>query len=129
MYIITRSLPVCLDQIVHFDVYKLALDQVLSLEPPEAEFLKSREGISTWLGSLETFQSFRKWAKQIAHEMMRCIDDSPITYINWTKYVANNEVVINHICSVLEDVRRASEMEEMDYEDLISAIDNLTTTI
>ena len=56
---ITRSLPVSLDQILHFDVYKSALEQTLSLEPPMADFLKSREGIKMWLNRLETFETFR----------------------------------------------------------------------
>ena len=38
MYTITKSLPVCLDQILHFDVYKITLDHILSLEPSIAEF-------------------------------------------------------------------------------------------
>ena len=32
----------CLDEILHFDVCKLALEQTLSLELPMADFLKSR---------------------------------------------------------------------------------------
>ena len=48
MYTITKSLPVCLDQILHFDVYKITLDHILSLEPSSAEFLKTRAGIKSW---------------------------------------------------------------------------------
>ena len=40
---ITRSQPVCLDQILHFDVNKSALEQTLSLELPVTDFLNSRE--------------------------------------------------------------------------------------
>ena len=55
--------------------------------------------------------------------MLRIIDDTPITYINWLTYVANNESVIAHIDSVLKNIQQVSE--EMDYEDLISTIDSL----
>ena len=124
---ITRSLPVCLDQILHFDVYKSALEQTLSLEPPMADFLKSREGIKMWLNRLETFETFRYWVKKIAYEMLRLIDDSPITYIDWLTFVASNETVTSHIDSVLKDIQRASEEEAMEFEELISEINALTT--
>ena len=123
MYTITKSLPVCLDQILHFDVYKLTLDHILSLEPSNAEFLKTRAGIKNWLNRLETFDTFRFWTKRNAREMLRIIDDTPITYINWLTYVANNASVIAHIDSILTDIQEVSE--EMDYEDLISTIDSL----
>ena len=70
---ITKSLPVCLDQILQFDVYKCAL------QPTEAEFLKTREGINMWLNRLETFGTFKYWCRKIANGMWRLIDDSPIT--------------------------------------------------
>ena len=124
---ITRSLPVCLDQILHFDVYKSALEQTLSLEPPMADFLKSREGIKMWLNRLETFETFRYWVKKIAYEMLRLIDDSPITYIDWLTFVASNETVTSHIDSVLKDIQRASEEEAMEFEEVISEINALTT--
>ena len=124
---ITRSLPVCLDQILHFDVYKSALEQTLSLEPPMADFLKSREGIKMWLNRLETFETFRYWVKKIAYEMLRLIDDSPITYMDWLTFVASNETVTSHIDSVLKDIQRASEEEAMEFEELISEINALTT--
>ena len=124
---ITRSLPVCLDQILNFDVYKSALEQTLSLEPPMADFLKSREGIKMWLNRLETFETFRFWVKKFAYEMLRLIDDSPITYIDWLTFVASNENVTSHIDSVLKDIQRASEEEAMEFEELISEINALTT--
>ena len=124
---IMRSLPVCLDQILHFDVYKSALEQTLSLEPPMAYFLKSREGIKMWLNKLETFETFRYWVKKIAYEMLRLIDVSLITYIDWLTFVASNENVTSHIDSVLKDIQRASEEEAMEFEELISEINALTT--
>ena len=72
----------CLDQILHFDVYKSLLEQTLSLEPPMADFLKSREGIKMRLNRLETLETFRYWVKKIAYEMLSLIDDSPTTYID-----------------------------------------------
>ena len=123
---ITKSLPVCLDQILQFDVYKCALQQTLSLEPTEAEFLKTREGINMWLNRLETFGTFKYWCRKIANEMWRLIDDSPITYLHWLTHVANNDGVISHLESILTDIRRDCEEEDMEYEDLISAIDKLT---
>ena len=57
--------------------------------------------------------------------MLRIIDHTPVTYMDWVTYVANNESVIAHIDSVLKDVQQASEEEEMNYEDLISTIDSL----
>ena len=127
MYTITKSLPVCLDQILHFDVYKIALDHILSLEPSNAEFLKTRAGIKNWLNRFETFDTFRFWTKRNAREMLRIIDDTPITYIDWVTYVANSESVISHIEAVLKEIQQVSEEEDMDYEDLISNIDNLIT--
>ena len=123
---ITKSLQVCLDQVLQFDVYKSALQQTLSLEPTNAEFLKTREGINMWLNSLETFGTFKHWCKRIANEMWRLIDDSPITYLHWFTHVANNENVISHLQSILTDIQRASEEEDMEYEELISAINGLT---
>ena len=120
---ITKSLPVCLDQILHFDVYKITLDHILSLEPSSAEFLKTRAGIKNWLNRFETFDTFRFWTKPNAREMLRIIDDFPVTYMDWVTYVANNESMIAHIDSVLKDIQQVSE--EMDYEDLISTIDSL----
>ena len=122
---ITKSLPVCLDQVLQFDVYKSALQQTLSLEPTNAEFLKTREGINMWLNSLETFGTFKHWCKRIAN-MWRLIDDSPITYLHWLTHVANNDNVISHLQSILTDIQRASEEEDMDFEELISAINGLT---
>lgn len=126
MEIITKSLPVCLDQVLQFDVYKSALHQILSLEPTDAEFLKTREGINMWLNRLETFATFRYWCKKIANEMWRLIDDSPITYLHWLTHVANNANVISHLQSILAEIRRASEEEDMDYENLMSEINRLT---
>ena len=97
MYTITKSLPVCLDQILHFDVYKITLDHILSLEPSSAEFLKTRAGIKNWLNRFETFDTFRFWTKRNAREMLRIIDDTPVTYMDWVTYVANSESVISHI--------------------------------
>ena len=124
---ITRSLPVCLDQILHFDVCKSALEQTLFLEPPMADFLKSREGIKMWLNRLETFETFRYWVEKNAYEILRLTDDSPITYIDWLTFVASNENVTSHIDSVLKDIQRASEEEAMEFEELISEINALTT--
>ena len=59
--------------------------------------------------------------------MLRIIDDTPITYMDWVTYVANSESVISHIDSVLKEIQQASEEEDMDYEDLISNIDSLIT--
>ena len=127
MYTITKSLPVCLDQIFIFDVYKITLDHILSLEPSSAEFLKTRAGIKNWLNRFETFDTFRFWTKRNAREMLRIIDNTPITYIDWVTYVANSERVISHIEAVLKEIQQASEEEDMDYEDLISNIDSLIT--
>ena len=127
MYTITKSLPVCLDQILHFYVYKITLDHILSLEPSNAEFLKTRAGIKNWLNRYETFDTFRFWTKRNAREMLRIIDDTPINYIDWVTYVANSESVISHIEAVLKEIQQASEEEDMDYEDLISNIDSLIT--
>ena len=123
---ITKSLPVCLDRVLQFDVYKSALHQTLSLEPTNAEFLNTREGINMWLNRLETFGTFRYWCKRIANEMWRLIDDSQITYLHWLTYVANNANVISHLQSILADIRRVSEEENMDYENLMSEINRLT---
>ena len=41
MFTITKCLPVCLDQILHFDVYKITLDHILSLEPSNADFFEN----------------------------------------------------------------------------------------
>ena len=49
--------------------------------------------------------------------MLRLIDDSPITYIDWLTFVASNENVTSHIDSVLKDIQRASEEEAMEYEE------------
>ena len=111
MYTITKSLPVCLDQI----------------EPSSAEFLKTRAGIKNWLNRFETFDTFRFWTKRNAREMLRIIDDTPVTYMDWLTYVANSESVISHIEAVLKEIQQASEEEDMDYEDLISNIDSLIT--
>ena len=127
MYTITKSLPVCLDQILHFDVVKITLDHILSLEPSNAEFLKTRAGIKNWLNRFETFDTFRFWTKRNAREMLRIIDDTSITYIDWVTYVANSESVISHIEAVFKEIQQASEEEDMDYEDLISNIDSLIT--
>ena len=127
MYTITKSLPVCLDQILHFDVYKIILDHILSLEPSSAEFLKTRAGIKNWLNRFETYDTFRFWTKRNAREMVRIIDDTPVTYMDWVTYVANSESVISHIEAVLKEIQQASEEEDMDYEDLISNIDSLIT--
>ena len=58
--------------------------------------------------------------------MWRLIDDSPITYLHWLTHVANNDNVISHLQSILTDIQRASEEEDMDFEELISAINGLT---
>ena len=130
MYTITKSLPLCLDQILHgynSGVYKITLDHILSLEPSSAEFLKTRAGIKNWLNRFETFDTFRFWTKRNAREMLRIIDDTPVTYMDWLTYVANSESVISHIKAVLKEIQQASEEEDMDYEDLISNIDSLIT--
>ena len=127
MYTITKSLPVSLYQILHFSVYKITLDHILSLEPSSAEFLKTRTGIKNWLNRFETFDTFRFWTKRNAQEMLRIIDDTPITYMDWVTYVANSESVISHIEAVLKEIQQASEEEDMDYEDLMSNIDSLIT--
>ena len=59
--------------------------------------------------------------------MLRIIDATPITYMDWLTYVANSESVISHIDAVLKDIQEASEEEDMDYENLISNIDSLIT--
>ena len=60
--------------------------------------------------------------------MLRIIDDTPVTYMDWVTYVANSKSVISHIEAVLKEIQQASEEEEdMDYEDLISNIDSLIT--
>ena len=70
---ITKSLPVCLDQVLQFDVYKSALQQTLSLEPTNAKFLKTREGINMWLNRLETFGPSNIGAKE---SQTKCGDSS-----------------------------------------------------
>ena len=59
--------------------------------------------------------------------MLRIIDGTPITYMDWVTYVANSESWISHIEAVLKEIQQASEKEDMDYEDLISNIDSLIT--
>ena len=59
--------------------------------------------------------------------MLRIIDDTPVTYMDWVTYVANRESVISHIEAVLKEIQQASEEEDMDYEDNISNIDSLIT--
>ena len=59
--------------------------------------------------------------------MLRTIDDTPVTYMDWVTYVANSESVISHIEAVLKEIQQASEEEDMDYEDLISNIGSLIT--
>ena len=59
--------------------------------------------------------------------MLRIIDDTPVTYMDWVTYVANSESVISYIEAVLKEIQQASEEEDMDYEDLISNIDSLIT--
>ena len=82
-----------------------------------------RAGIKNWLNRFETFDTFRFWTKRNAREMLRIIDDTPVTYMDWVTYVANSESVIAHIDSVLKDIQQVSE--EMDCEDLISTKDSL----
>ena len=43
-----------------------------------------------------------------------------------TDYVASNENVTSHNDSVLKDIQRASEEEAMEFEELISEINDLT---
>ena len=57
--------------------------------------------------------------------MLRIIDNTPITYMDWLTYVANRESVISYIDCVLKEIQQDSEEEDMDYEDLISNIDSL----
>ena len=90
-------------------------------------FLKTRAGIKNWLHRFETFDTFRFWTKRNAREMLRIIDDTPISYIDWVTYVANSESVISHIEAVLKEIQQASEEEDMNYEDLISNKDSLIT--
>ena len=59
--------------------------------------------------------------------MLRIIDDTSVTYLDWLTYVANSESVISHIEAELKEIQQASEEEDMDYEDLISNIDSLIT--
>ena len=80
-----------------------------------------------WLNRLESFETFRYWVKKNAYEMLRLIDGSPITYIDWLTYVASNENVTSHIDSVLKDIQRASEEDAMEFEQLIFEINALTT--
>ena len=54
--------------------------------------------------------------------MLRIIDDTPVTYMDWVTYVANSESVISHIEAVLKEIQQASEEEDMDYEDLIDSL-------
>ena len=56
----------CLGQVIHFDVYRLGVEQTLSLEPPMAEFLKTKEGINMWNNRIETFSTLKSWTKRIA---------------------------------------------------------------
>ena len=70
--------------------------------------------------------TFKHWCKRIANEMWRLIDDSPITYLHWLTHVANNDSVISHLQSILTDIQRTSEEEDMEFEELISAINGLT---
>ena len=59
--------------------------------------------------------------------MLRLIDDSPITYIDWLTFVTSNENLTSHIDSILKDIQRASEEEAIEFEELISEINALTT--
>ena len=58
--------------------------------------------------------------------MFRIINDNPIAYLHWLTHVANNENVISYLDSVLKDIQRASEEEPMEFDELISEINNLT---
>ena len=100
--IIRKTLPVSLDQILKFDIYRLALEHILSLEPEDAEFLKSREGILQWLRQYEIFMSFREAMKEIARYKNTLIDDSTVKFIHWKSYVANNEDVITYIYDLIK---------------------------
>ena len=97
------------------------------MEPSNAESLETRAGIKNWLNRFETFDAFRFWTNCNAQQMLRIIDDTPITYMDWLTYVANSESVISHIDAVLKEIQHTSEEEEMDSEDLISNIDSLIT--
>ena len=107
-----------------FNVYRLGMGQMLSLEQPMADFLK--KGINMWLIRIETFCTFKYWTKRIAREMFRINDDTPITCLHWLTHVANNENVIPHLDSVLKNIHRASGEEPMGFDELISEINNLT---
>ena len=76
---------------------------------------------------IRNFRNIQILGEKIAYEMLRLIDDSPITYIDWLTFVASNENVTSHIDSVLKDIQRASEEEAMEFEELISEINALTT--
>ncbi len=110
--IIRKSLPVSLDQILKFDIYRLALEHILSLEPEDAEFLKSREGILQWLRQYEIFMSFREAMKEIARYKNTLIDDSTVKFIHWKSYVANNEDVITYIYDLIKGLDEEPMVED-----------------
>lgn len=121
MRVIKKSPPVSLGQILQFDIYQGALEHTLSLQPTNAEFLKTREGIRMWLRRYETFMSFRQAMCETALMMNTLLDASPVKYDQWILRVANNEEVITHICNILADVEEASREQPME-------IDSTTTT-
>ena len=127
IFLIAHNPQITFTTIIHKLTNRFMLDHILSLEPSSAELLKTRAGIKNWLNRFETFDTFRFWTKRNAREMLRIIDNTPITYIDWVTYVANSESVISHIEAVLKEIQQASEEENMDYEDLISNIDSLIT--
>ena len=76
---------------------------------------------------IRNFRNIQILSEKIAYEMLRLIDDSPMTYIDWPTHAASNEKVTSHSDSALKDIQRASEEEVMEFEELISEINALTT--
>lgn len=136
---IRKSLPVSLDQILKFEIYRLALEQTLSLEPDNVDFLKTKDDIHVWLRRYDTFMSFRHEMKRTAWLMSNILDESPVKLDQWRLHVANNDEVISYIYNMIMDIERASseqpmdcsetrheEPMETDIDDLIKQMDSLT---
>ena len=125
MNVIKKSPPVSLGRILQFDIYRGSLEHTLSLQPTSSEFLKSKDGLRTWLGRYETFMTFRQAMCETALIMNTILDASPVKYRQWLLHVANNEDVITYLCNVLKDVEEASREQSMDIDSTTTTTENM----